>query len=330
MSATEFKEFRAYELHDNGEKVEVEVGLENLDNIMHSENVLLLVRYDLRRIFIWKGPKSPVRKRFISSRVGSQIQEESAQVGMHLKIVSVDAGDEPVEFLRGFNVQSYEVKEGDKLDDMYYIRNEERKKMEDAATADKTAPKSGKAAYVSPALGSEQDIEKAIKAREKAMAAAKEKAASIATSGGGSAPASYAAAPNAAASTIRGMSEQEEKSILDDILKGTNPPGLKRQNIVIGTALYGPNKVIAKIFGKEVESEKWDRIAEIPEGKIDLEAGMLRVYCKNNQVLGIEVLTACEQGDAKKEESCKQPLDQKAEPKKTQGKRELKPIPKGE
>ena len=88
-------------------KEEIEADVDNISALFTNEGVYLFVRYDLRRIYIWKGPKSPVRKRFISSRVGSKIQEASSKIGMHLKIVSVDAGDEPVEFLRNFKIESY-------------------------------------------------------------------------------------------------------------------------------------------------------------------------------------------------------------------------------
>ena len=69
MIDAEYKDFRAYLLRDDGEKEEVDAEIETIGEHFNNETVLLLVRFDLRRIFIWKGPKSPVRKRFISSRV---------------------------------------------------------------------------------------------------------------------------------------------------------------------------------------------------------------------------------------------------------------------
>ena len=38
--------------------------------------MLIIIREDLRRIYIWKGSKSPVRKRFISSRVTQDLQRD--------------------------------------------------------------------------------------------------------------------------------------------------------------------------------------------------------------------------------------------------------------
>ena len=96
----EYKDFRCYKITDQSEPAEMDVDLDKITELFNSEGVYLFVRYDLRRVFIWKGPRSPVRKRFISSRIASKVQEESSKVGMHLKIVSVDAGDELIDIGR--------------------------------------------------------------------------------------------------------------------------------------------------------------------------------------------------------------------------------------
>jgi len=140
----DYKDFKCFKLLDDGEKEEIEVEAENIEELFGTDKVFLLVRYDLRRLFIWKGPRAPVRKRFISSRVGAQIQSEASNIAMYLKIVSVDAGDEPIEFLRVFNLEPYEVEDIEKVEDMYYLRNEERRKLEDAALQAKKKKKKGK------------------------------------------------------------------------------------------------------------------------------------------------------------------------------------------
>ena len=149
----DYKDFRCFKLLDDGDREEIEVEADKVEELFDTDKVFLLVRYDLRRLFIWKGPRAPVRKRFISSRVGAQIQQESAKVAMHLKIVSVDAGDEPIEFLRVFKLDPYEVDEQEKVEDMYYIRNEERRKMEDAEIAAKIKKKKG--SYPAPVRSNE-------------------------------------------------------------------------------------------------------------------------------------------------------------------------------
>ncbi len=96
-----------YELDDSGEKKKVEVVEEKFQSflISHPEQVFVIIREDLRRIFIWKGPKSPIRSRFVSSRTTIALQEElRMECGLRsCKIISVDVGDEPLEFLSAFN-----------------------------------------------------------------------------------------------------------------------------------------------------------------------------------------------------------------------------------
>ncbi|MBD3340704.1 MAG: hypothetical protein GF353_16470, partial [Candidatus Lokiarchaeota archaeon] len=154
--------FMVYELNDSGERQRLNITEDyfredNGQNILHPEQVVVIVKEDIRRIFIWKGSKSHVRKRFISSRVASALQEELVkEAAFHrCKIVSVDQGDEPREFLRTFNFKSMEVKE--KLADMRYIRNVEREKMYDRGEIPDTSPKivkvdKKKKESISPAL----------------------------------------------------------------------------------------------------------------------------------------------------------------------------------
>ena len=122
----ELRVFLAYELEDNGERKELNFPEKDLVQHLHPEQVLFLVREDLRKIFIWKGAKSSVKKRFISIKIAREIQVElmNDHHFHQCKILSVDQGDEIQEFLDAFNMESMEVKE--KLPDMRYIRNSEK------------------------------------------------------------------------------------------------------------------------------------------------------------------------------------------------------------
>ncbi|UYP44381.1 hypothetical protein NEF87_000666 [Candidatus Lokiarchaeum ossiferum] len=340
----DYKDFRCYQLTDDGEREELDVELKDAEKLFNSEGVYLFVRFDLRRIFIWKGPKSPVRKRFISSRVGSKLQEESSQVGMHLKIVSVDAGDEPIEFLRAFNTNPYEIKEGEKLEDMYYIRNDERRKMEEEKLAKELEQKSGKKKeYWSPILEEEKRMKQMQEAKEKAASTAQEIATSLSSTPSKKkdftpkvikkAPTSRARdsfSPNKKKSGPN-RSEEEEHAILDLILTHDCPENLERLNIIIGTSLFSPNKTISSVFGKTVEEIQWDRVGQIPDGNIDIDTHMLRAYCKNNQVEGLELFkTKTDTNQESTEETpVKDTTEKNKTKKKTSKKRTLKAIPKG-
>jgi hypothetical protein len=125
----ELRYFFAYELEDDGERKELFFLEKDLAQFLNPEQVLVLIREDLKRIFIWKGAKSSVNKRFISSKVAREIQQDILKdPRYHLcKIVSVDQGDEVQEFLDAFNLESMEVKE--RLEDMKYIRKRDKSKV---------------------------------------------------------------------------------------------------------------------------------------------------------------------------------------------------------
>ncbi len=321
----DYKDFRCFKLLDDGEKEEIEVEPEDIEGLFETDKVLLLVRYDLRRLFIWKGPRAPVRKRFISSRVGAQLQSESSKVAMYLKIVSVDAGDEPVEFLRVFNLEPYEVEEVERVEDMYYLRNEERRKLEDAeiqAKIDKKKGKKKKDEYWSPVLEEEKRMQQMQKAKAKAISS-KSKAPVKATKKAPTKTKTSSKQPRKKfAERIPSMdtlSKDAEKLILKEILKEDSPKGFKRLNIIIESSLYGPKKVISELFGKKIEEIEWDRIKKIPEGSFDIESGQLRIYAKDNKIQGIEVFS---KSDEKK-------VVKKKKTTKKSTKRKLNTIPTG-
>ncbi len=123
--AVDYRDFIVYNLHDSGEISEIEVNTDEIQKILDPKEVFMLVRQDLRRIYIWKGSVSPVRKRFISARRATLLQEDIRKSGGRaLKIVSVDQGDEPSEFLDSFHLESMPVTEV--LEDLRYVRNAER------------------------------------------------------------------------------------------------------------------------------------------------------------------------------------------------------------
>jgi hypothetical protein len=74
------------------------------NKILHPQQVIVIIKEALRRIYIWKGISSSVRKKFIASRVASDLQRRLIDSSNfhRCKIISVDQGDEPEEFLNAF------------------------------------------------------------------------------------------------------------------------------------------------------------------------------------------------------------------------------------
>ncbi|MHA1912804.1 MAG: hypothetical protein ACW990_11760 [Promethearchaeota archaeon] len=126
---SEYQEFMVFEIEDSGDKNKIAIDISELSYHLHPEKALLIVREDLRRIYSWKGARSSVRKRFIGSRIATEVQGELMKAGYHrCKIVSIDQGDEAQEFLNVFGLESMEVT--DQLEDKVILSNSARERLE--------------------------------------------------------------------------------------------------------------------------------------------------------------------------------------------------------
>jgi hypothetical protein len=292
MSET-YEYFMVYELDDSGERVRLNISENDLQSALHPEQVLVIVKEEIRRIFIWKGAKSPVRKRFISSRVASALQEELVKIAAfhRCKIVSVDQGDEVSEFLRAFRLESMEVTE--KLEDMRYIRNIDREKMLDAGilpepvTAVKKVEKKSESEYFSPAL---QELEKTSGKKVDVSSVSK--------------PIQKPQPQKAYSKSIQvsGLSEDTKKNIMEKIIKMDVPDNYKRQNLVLGHSLYGAVSKKVSVFGKEVEEIDWEPVKTLPKGMLELDNHKLRVYIDDQKGI-VEALEILEKTDLKSTKS---------------------------
>lgn len=344
----EYKDFAAYDLLDTGEKRELDITMDDIQTYLASDKVFLFVRKDIRRLFIWKGSVSPVRKRFISSRVAQQLQAESQR---NLKIISVDQGDEPLEFLNAFGLESMEVTE--KLGDMYYVRNVDREKQEMEEMARKRREEEKNKGYWSPVLGTIKDGEvvsegeegskkvapepsKSTPAPPVKQAAPKKKTPAPPVKQTGSASPASSTGP---ASTAN---DNEITGILEEVRQNDLPAGKTQLNIIIGNYLYGPIVQKITVFGKTVENIKWELIEELPDEMIDLGEKHLRIYTASGSggISAVEILEessgdeSAGKKDLEKEEKSADtpPADKPAKkaatkPAKKRTKRALKKIP---
>jgi hypothetical protein len=108
-----YADFMVFGVKDDGEQNKLDVTEEEFrqskgSDILFSTQVALIIKESLRRIYIWKGMSSSVRKKFIASRVASRLQRNLMDMSNfhRCKIVSVDQGDEPTEFLEAFGFQT--------------------------------------------------------------------------------------------------------------------------------------------------------------------------------------------------------------------------------
>jgi hypothetical protein len=276
----EYDEFIVYDLKNTGEKVKLDVSQEELQDFLNSEQVLIIVREDLRRIYIWKGSKSPVRKRFISSRIAQDLQKELMTDPKYhrCKIVSIDQGEELHEFLHAFKLESMEVTE--RLPDMKYIRNYERDQMKNIKEIEDM--RKTEIEYYSPIT--DDDSDDIVISSIGLQGTRKE------------APQLLKIVKQQNQNSFK-LSQEEINEIKEKVLANDIPVGYERQNLILGHSLYGIISKTSKVFGRNVVEVIWEEVKKYPQSLIELNHHKLRVYLNESRkiVEAVEVLKKKEQ-----------------------------------
>jgi hypothetical protein len=291
-----YDEFIVFDLENTGERKQLNIKQEELQNHLSPEQVLIIIREDLRRIYIWKGSKSPVRKRFISSKVAQELQKELMNDPRYhrCKIVSIDQGDELQEFLNVFKLESMEVKE--RLPDMHYVRNIEKQKMKEIGRFEKLEGKEIPEAeddYFSPGL---EDVGNDIVVSSFALEP----------------PPLKKSIPKyvkpSSVKKVVGLSEEEKEKIKKKILELKIPDNYERQNLILGHSLYGAVSKVVEVFGKNIVDITWEEVKKVPKGVMELDNNKFRIYFdeKKGMVEAIEVLKKKENSKQNKINSNKQ------------------------
>ena len=252
-----YSNFMIYGLKDTGERerlniTEQEFIQNNGNKVLNNSQVVLIVKEDLRRIYIWNGVTSPVRKKFIASRVATELQQQlmfSAKFH-RCKIVSVDQGDEPQEFLNAFGFKpQITAKEEDNKQPQFVILNNSPPPIKTQKVVHKTQKSS---LYTK----NKQVLTK----------------------------------PSKSVIDTRSIQQKEiltkvlSVKLPDDYKRG--------HILIGNNTLYGIIIKKAEIFGKPVEETEWEPLKKLPKEVIELEGHKLRVHFnnENNTIEAIEVL----------------------------------------
>ncbi|MBY8987506.1 MAG: hypothetical protein KGD61_03550 [Candidatus Lokiarchaeota archaeon] len=273
--AKTYENFMIFGLESTGEKIKLNISEDefranNGQNVLDSHQVLVIVKEDLRRIYIWKGVNSHVRKKFIASRIAAELQNDLVVNGHfhRCKIISVDQGDEPVDFMRAFSLKATNAPEVLERDSIEFKQLHKPSLNESAETNDKkvhgwkgpppTLNGKFKSSVITEKLG------KTISPKPK--------------------------------KSIK-LPKLDNKSVIEKIVKNRVPADFKRQNLILGSfQIYGAVVKKAKVFGEEVEETGWEPVISIPEGPIELTNRTVRLYTNSNSgtIEGIEILQKLE------------------------------------
>ena len=271
MMSETYENFMIYGLESTGEKVRLDITEEdfranNGTNVLNPYQVLVIVKEGLRRIYIWKGFKSPVRKKFIASQVAAQLQNDLVVNGHfhRCKIISVDQGDEPRDFLRAFDFESTEIPEISEDNKRGFGQIQPVATGTTSKTVEKKVYQWG---GPPPALKANSTIIKQTKESDRDI---KSKSKDI----------------------VKPL-KLDTKKIIEKIVANEVPANLKRQNLILGNfEIFGAVIKKAKIFGKEVEEVEWEPVNSLPHDVVELDNHTLRIYFdgENGTIEGLEIL----------------------------------------
>jgi len=275
MMAETYENFMIFGLESTGEKVRLEVSEDefranNGQNMLNPHQVLVIVKEDLRRIYIWKGVNSHVRKKFIASRIAAELQNDLMVIGHfhRCKIISVDQGDEPDEFMRVFGLKAVAVPKILEIGSKEYKEIHETTIKEVTEISDKEVhqwtgpPPTLNEASEPPVIVRKVETEISPKVTQQPT-----------------------------------PPKIENEHLIEKIVNNEVPANFRRQNLILGNfQIYGAAIKKANVFGEEVEETVWEPVNSIPKGPIELTDRTIRLYTNGTSgiIEGIEILQKLE------------------------------------
>jgi hypothetical protein len=276
--AEKYTDFMVFKLKDTGERVQLDITEEefsknNAQAILEDTEVIIIIKESIRRIYIWKGIESSVRKKFIGSRVASRLQKELTQnANFHrCKVVSIDQGDELQEFLDNFNLKRIK-------------KEKPPEKREPVKEIYKYEPKVKPLSSSYGATLNRSSITKDTKKID------------------------FQTSPKIDLNKL--IDDNHNEKILEKILKDNPPNGYDRKHIMIGKALlYGEVEKESQVFGNKIQEKNWEPFKNFKKEIIEMDNYNLRIHVDNdiNAIEAIEILENQNKNTEKEKEKEREP-----------------------
>lgn len=245
--------------------------------LLEPDETYILNDDDNRLIWLWKGSECSVRSKFIGA---SKSQEVRGQVGMHYKVIPVDEGEEPDNFLAFLDETpapgiAKEIREEKEL--QFDVPGVNKGKKE--TTAAEKAKKRDLSA-------------KAEKARARFGQGAKPKGPQYDNAG----PMySGSSQPEAQPKKEQAVEQQPQpsidfKKIMETLESLEIPNGYEREMIIIGNQAFSIVEKKVSFLGNEKVEKVMEKIGTLPEGVFFAKGYAPRVLCEDQKVLAIEFL----------------------------------------
>jgi hypothetical protein len=239
---------KGYEVSEDGTLREVELSKGGLD----STKVVCVVDDETKSIYLWKGSRADIRRKFVGARVATNLRTE---YGFNFKVRPVEEGEEPPTFFTAL----------------------------DGSTAAVPVMKPGE-----PPPPQKPPTPKA-KAEARKAEAEPAKAPPPPASPPAPRPSVPVATPKSSALTPT-VSQDEIQSMLEELEKQPPPEGYSRELLIVHNELYTVAQHRLVVFGQEKVEKRFEKVKDPPEGTFMAEGFVPRVIVKDHKVLGIELL----------------------------------------
>jgi ribosomal protein L18E len=254
-------DFEIFHVQEDGTRVPVE--LSKLNDVLTTNNVVILVDHVRRRIFNFNGKEAKIRTRFIGARMAAE--QIRSSLGMAYNIQAVEEGEENQKFRDLINDITCPGTPSHPAASQRPPSTPPVVKIfidKDVAQLDKLRPPERSA----PRPSVEESLPDLIKETKKA------------------------GSPQKAETTSTGMGRDASIDVTSIISQlGEVPAGYEVEAVILNNAVYKYALVRSKVLGKETEQTKVERIDTL-EGIFTLD-GQVKVVAKDGKVLGIEVLS---------------------------------------
>jgi len=263
---------KKWTVNDDGTLTETSVSsMGDLEN----DSVYIIVDEGLRKIFIWKGEKAPVRRKFISAKTAQQMRQE--QYGMVYRIDSLDPGIEGRDFLKlfgGLPASSQSESAPEKTSEV--ISRPGPKEV--PATKNVDLPKATSVQTSTPKPAPSPTTYSKPTSRVTPTAAPIQKPK-----------------PRIVKETEVVVTRQVDAtpatplSVVTDRLKNIEiPSNLEREIVIIGNTVYSVIKEHLQLFSKDIV--KLEPMDDLPAGLFPASQYQVRLFIENGRVLFVEML----------------------------------------
>ncbi|TFF99643.1 MAG: hypothetical protein EU542_08855 [Promethearchaeota archaeon] len=252
-----YSNFMVFKLKNTGERIRLNItekdfSKDNGSIVLKSDEVIIIVKEDIRRIYIWKGIESSVRKKFIASRVAASLQKELInEAHFHrCKIVSIDEGDELKEFIQNFRFDE-EILEKRELPEI---------------------PSKRDYRLYSPKISKNTQV--------------------ISPSRSFSQVPNYKRSSQLEVKPNKDLKKEKRKILEKVLDSQHPPNYKRRHILIGNSELYGAVEKKSKIFGKEISELDWEPITSFSREILELDGFKLRIYIDKDMksVDAIEIL----------------------------------------